>query len=100
MSLALLSELVRLHETTPNWKREALLFQQLMLDNPWIEGLDVSIEHFEDHEGDHYNVHVKHPEFMDITFHVDDHFSISHATADEKTTAIPRTKPMKPRCRC
>lgn len=83
MSLTLLSELVKLREETPNWKRQALEFQQLMLDNPWIEDLDVSIEHSEDQDSEHYDVHVKHPEFMNITFHVDDHFSVSHALADE-----------------
>lgn len=91
MTFSLLSELVELREATvsgiarngPNWKREALEFQQLMLDNPWLENLDVSIEHSEDQNGEHYDVHVKHPEFMDITFHVDDHFSISHDMADE-----------------
>lgn len=87
MTFSLLSELL---ETThgrqtskQNWKIEALEFQQLMLDNPWIENLDVSIEHFEDQYGEHYDVHVKHAEFMDITFHIDDHFSISHSEADE-----------------
>lgn len=83
MTFELLSELAGLREAAPNWKREALEFQQLMFDNPWIEDLETEIEHFEDQDGDHYNVHVKHPEFMDITFHVDDHFSISHATANE-----------------
>lgn len=75
MSFTLLSGFVKLVESA-NWKVEALEFQQLMLDNPWIENLDIDIEHFKDQDGDHYNAYVKHPEFMDLTFHVDDKFSL------------------------
>lgn len=66
-----------------NYKQEALHFQRLMLENEWIEDLDIELEHFSDQDGDHFNAHVKHPEFFDLTFHVDEEFSISHETADE-----------------
>lgn len=67
MTFSLLSELESFHDTKiteSNWKREALEFQRLMLDNPRLEDLDIELEH-KDYDGaEDILVHVKH-EFID-----------------------------------
>lgn len=67
-----------------SWKREALKFQQLMLENPWLEDLDVELEYKDDEDGENILVHVKHAEFMDLTFHVADGFRIDTPESSER----------------
>ena len=76
MSFSLLSELHDMRISKPVWKREALEFQRLMLENPWLENLDVELEHIDNEDGENILVHVKHPEFMDLTFNVAEGFLI------------------------
>lgn len=78
MSFTLLTELL-LAETT-NWKREALHFQQLMLDNPWVKNLDVNIEIDADND---VLVHVQHP-LVCFTLNASNEFSLNSRSAEER----------------
>jgi sRNA-binding regulator protein Hfq len=85
MTFGLLSELHDIRIKKRDWKREALEFQRLMLENDWLHDLDVDLEHAVDEDGDEdILVHVKHKEFMDLSFHVSHGFRIDTPESSER----------------
>lgn len=85
MTFSLLSELHDIRIKKRDWKREALEFQRLMLENDWLHDVDVDLEYAVDEDGDEdILVHVKHKEFMDLSFHVSHGFRIDTPESSER----------------